>query len=294
MSARVGRRDPHLAVKREVLVRYLDAWTPFVLRQQRRATFVESGVRDFVADAFRVFGESVDRLAGHHLEMVIVRGAGDSAVPEWGEQPTGLAVRSAADPEDVAVDGPVLAHLDVVEGVLAEADAWRLVASLGRGKSREVLLTVPAEGQAPDYCARLAAVGLACTVTVELVADDGVAQLLVFATGDDKRLALFKNELWAADEFAGIRYRDPRDAEHALVDISLTPQLLPLRRALLAELARRGRRTVAELQRHTLLETIYRPADAVGALTSAASAGVVTREPGKGRLTPRTIIGPTR
>lgn len=291
MSGRVGRRDPHLAVKREVLVRYLDAWTPFVLRQQRRATFVESGVRDFVTDAFRVFGESVDRLAGHHLEVVIV---GVSAAPEWGERPEGLAVRSVADPGDVTVEGPVLAHLDVAEGALTEADAWRLVASLGRGKSREVLLTAPADGQAQDYCARLAAVGLACTVTVELVADDGRAELLVFATGDEKRLALFKNELWAADEFAGIRYRDPRDAEHALVDISLTPQLLPLRRALLAELARRGRRTVAELQRHTLLETIYRPADAVGALTSAAAAGVVTREPEKGRLSARTIIGRPR
>jgi hypothetical protein len=293
MSGRVGRRDPHLVVKREVLVRYLDAWTPLVLRQQRRATFVEAGVRDFVTDAFRVFGESVDRLDGHQLEMVIVRAA-DAAVPEWGEQPAGLAVRSVADPEDVAVDGPVLAHLDVVQGVLAEADAWRLVTSLGRGKSREVLLTVPAAGQAQDYCARFASAGLARTVTVELVAEDGLAQLMVFATGDDKRLALFKNELWAADEFAGIRYRDPRDAEHALVDISLTPQLLPLRRSLLVELARRGRCTVAELQRHTLLETIYRPADAVGALTSAASAGVVTREPEKGRLTPRTIIGRVR
>jgi len=76
-----------------------------------------------------------------------------------------------------------------------------------------------------------------------------------------------------------------------LVDISLTPQLPPLRRVLLDELARRGRCTVAELQRHTLLESIYRPADAIGALTSAASAGAISREPEKGRLTPRTLVG---
>jgi len=114
--------------------------------------------------------------------------------------------------------------------------------------------------------------------------------LVVFATGDTKRLALFKNELWSADEFAGIRYRDPHDPEHSVIDISLTPHLLPLRRVLLAELARRGRCSVADLQQHTLLETIYRPADAVGALAGAASAGAVTREPEKGRLTPRTIV----
>jgi hypothetical protein len=292
MAGRPGRRDPHLAVKREVLVRYLDAWTPIALRSHRGATYVEAGDGEFVVDAFRVFGESADRLEAHHLAVVLVGAAADApVVRELGEPPAGLAVRSVADPGDVAVDGPALAHLDVVNGALAEADAWRLVASLGRGKAREVLLTLPAADQVGEYCDRLGAVGLACTVAVELVADDGGAQLLVFATGDSRRLAIFKNELWAADEFAGIRYRDPRDPEHTSVDISLTPQLLPLRRALLAELVRHGSRTVAELQQHTLLQTIYRPADAMGALASAASAGVVTREPEKGRLTARTVIG---
>lgn len=293
MSERVGRRDPHLAVKREVLVRYLDAWTPAALRSHRGATYVESGDTDFVADAFRVFGEFADRLDGHHLDTVIVGAAADSAVlRELGERPAGLSVRSVADPENLTVAGPMLAHLDVVEdSALAEPDVWRLVASLARGKAREVLLTLPAAEQVMDYRGRLRAVGLAYTVTVELVADDGRAQLLVFATGDSRHLATFKNELWAADEFAGIGYRDPRDAERTVVDISPTPQLLPLRRVLLAELARRGRSTVAELQRHALLETIYRPADAIGALTSAASAGAITREPQKGRLTPATIVG---
>lgn len=290
MSGRVRRRDPHLAVKREVLVRYLDAWTPIALRSHRGATFVEAGDPEFAVDAFRVFGESADRLDEHHLDMVIV---GTTTDVVRGEPPAGLSVRSVADPRDVSVDGPALAHLDVVNGTLAEADAWRLVESLGRGKAREVLLTLPT-GHEVDHCERLAAVGLACTVAVELVADDGRAQLLVFATGDSKRLAVFKNELWAADEFAGIRYRDPHDPEHTLVDISLTPQLLPLRRVLLAELERRGSRTVADLQRHTLLATIYRAADTVGALTSAASAGAVTREPEKGRLTPRTVVGVAR
>jgi hypothetical protein len=292
MSERVGRGDPHLAVKREVLVRYLDAWTPVVLRSHRGATYVESGNSDFVADAFRVFSEFADRLAGHHLDMVIVGASADSAVRELGEPPAGLSVRSVADPANLTVAGPMLAHLDLVEdSALAEPDAWRWAAALARGKAAEVLLTLPTAEQVTEHCRRLAAVGLEYTVTVELVTGDGRTQLLVFATGDSRHLATFKNELWAADEFAGIRYRDPRDAQRSLVDISLTPQLPPLRRALLEELARRGSCTVAELQRHTLLETIYRPADAIGALTSAAAAGAISRDPEKGRLTPRTLIG---
>lgn len=293
VSERVRPRDPHRAVKREVLVRYLDAWTPVALRSHRRATYVDSGDGGFVVDAFRVFVESADLLAGHRLDMVIVGAATDSAVSqELREPPEGLSVRSIAGLEDITVDGPVLVHLDVVEdSALAEADVWQWVASLGRGRARELLLTLPAEELVTDYRDRLRAVGLMCTAAVELVAEDGRAQLVVFATGDSNHLAIFKNELWAVDEFAGIRYRDPRDAERTLVDIALTPQLLPLRRVLLAELARRGRCTVAELQSHTLLETIYRPADAVGALMSAATAGAITREPEKGRLTPRTVVG---
>lgn len=275
-------------MKRDVLVRYLDAWTAVALRSHRGATYVQCGDSAFVADAFRVFGEFADLLDDQHLDMLIV--GADAAVGELGEPPAGLSVRAIADPGDLTVAGPTLAHLDVVEdGTLAEADAWRLAESLARGKAREVVLALPAVEQ--DCRGRLQAMGLTCTVAVELVADDGGAQLLVFATGDSRHLATFKNELWAVDEFAGIRFRDPGDAEHTLVDISLTPQLVPLRRLLLAELARRGSCTVAELQQYTLLETIYRPADTVGALTSAISAGTVTREPEKGRLTPRTVVG---
>jgi hypothetical protein len=264
VAERVRRPDQHAAVERDVLVRYLDAWTAKALRSQRGGTYVECG--GFAADALRVFGEFSDRLDGHHLELVVV----GSAVPEG--VPAGLTVRVADDPRDLGVTGPVLTHLD-------GPGAWPLVAPMARGKGHEVVVTAPAGDHGDHGCA------------IELVAEDGEARVLVFVTADEKHLATFKSELWAVDEFAGIRYRDPRDAEGILVDISLTPQLLPLRRALLAELTRRGSRTVAELQRFTLLETIYRPEDAIGALTSAVTAGEVTRDPEKGRLTPRTVVG---
>lgn len=287
--------DPHTAVMREVLVRYLDAWTPTVLRSHRRATYLEAGRGDFAVNALRVFGEFGDRLAGHQLDVVVLgtsTGPLDAVLRELGEPP-GLSLRSVEEAADLAVTGPLLAHLDVVAGgVLDESDAWRLVASLARGKAREVLLALPpaTAEQVTVYRTRLREAGLAYAVTVELADDDRQVQLLLFATGSGKHLATFKNELWAADEFAGIRYRDPRDVEHALVDISLNPQLLPLRRVLLDELARRGSCTVADLQQHTLHETIYRPADTIGVLTSAASAGAITRAPAKGRLSPRTVV----
>lgn len=280
--------DPHTAVLRELLVRYLDAWTPSVLRSHRHATFVEAG--DLGPAALRVFAEFADRLAGRELDVVIL-----GSEPRQ-EPPPGVSVRVVEKPGDVAVTGAVLAHLDVAGGGIGADDAWRLVGSLLPGKGREVLLVLPSAG-ADDVRAhrdRLRAAGLPYAATVELADDDGNTRLLLFATGNDKHLATFKNELWAADEFAGIRYRDPRDAEHALVDISETPQLLPLRRVLLAELARRGRCTVADLQQHTLRETIYRPADTIGVLTAAVSAGAVTREPAKGRLSLKTVVAAAR
>ena len=291
------RPDPHTTVTRELLVRYLDAWTPVVLRSHRRATYVEAGRDDFAASALRVFGEFADRLAGHQLDVVIPRAIADSlttVLSELGEPP-GLSLRTIEDPADLTVNGPTLAHIDIAaDSTLDEPAAWRLVASLAPGKAREVLLTLPSATteDVTGYRTRLAAVGMTYAVTVELADDRGNARLLLFATGDPKHLATFKDELWAADEFAGIRYRDPGDAQHTLVDISLNPQVLPLRQTLLDELARRGSCTVAELQQHTLRETIYRPADTVRVLTTAASAGIIAREPPKGRMSPRTVVRP--
>lgn len=255
-----------------MLVRYLDAWTATVLRSPRGGTYVECG--DFAADAFRVFGEFADRLTERRLEAVLV--GRDSP----GGAPDGLVVRCVGDLRDVDVPGPMLAHL---------SGAWP--PALVRGKAHEVLLT---DEPGVDHRDRLRAAGPACVVAVDLVAANGTARTVVFATADSRHLATFKNELWAADEFAGIRFRDPRDAEGTLVDISLTPQLLPLRRALLAELRRRGSATVAELQGFTLLETIYRAEDAVGALAAAVTAGQAVREPEKGRLTSRVVLRPGR
>lgn len=295
MSERVERQSPHTAVKQELLVRYLDVWTPTVLRSHRRATYLECGDGGSAAAALRVFGEFADRLAGHQLDVVVL-GVPDEPLTvvlrELGEPP-GLSLHLLDVSAEPAVAGPVLAHVDLVgEHPLDEPAAWRLVASMARGKAAEVLLVLPpaAPEQALDQRKRLLDAGLSYAVHVELTDREGGTQLLLFATKVKKHLATFKDAMWAADEYAGIRYRDPHDPERTLVDIALTPQLHPLRHALLDELARRGRCTVADLQQHTLTETIYRPADTLRVLTSAASGDTIAREPEKGRLTPRTIV----
>src|SRR5690242_7747312 len=103
MSVRVERPDPHTTVTRELLVRYLDAWTPVVLRSHRRATYVEAGRDDFAAAALRVFGEFADRIAGHELDVVILRAIADSLTAVLSElgAPPGLSLRTIEDPTDL-------------------------------------------------------------------------------------------------------------------------------------------------------------------------------------------------
>ncbi|MGH3737786.1 MAG: hypothetical protein ACRDT6_19570 [Micromonosporaceae bacterium] len=286
-----GSDDPHTAVKQELLVRYLDAWTPTVLKSRRRATYLEASRDGSAAGALRVFAEFADRLAGHRLDVVVL-GAEAPSVAEVGS-PEGLSVMPVADPEAVEVHGPVLAYLDLVAGGLDEPTAWQLVARLASGETELLLAMPPADAaRVTAYRGRLADTGLPHVVHVELVDDAGRVQLLVFATAVEKHLTAFKEALWAVDEYAGIRYRDPRDPSGALVDISLRPQLLPLKRELSQVLAERGPSSVAELQHHTVAETIYRAEDAIRGLTALVSAGTVSREPEKGRISPRTLLRP--
>lgn len=286
------RRDPHTAVKQELLVRYLDAWTPTVLRSHRRAAYLEASRDGSALAALQVFGEFADRLAGHQLDVVIVAQSGDpdaqlvQAVRDLGE-PAGLSLRTVRDPGELDLSGPVFAHLELAD----EEQAWSLVEAIASGAGSELLLTLGtvAGERVTAYRERLRKAGLPQATHAELVDNGGRAQLLMFATASEKHLAAFKEALWNVDEYAGIRYRDPRDPEGALVDISLSPQLAPLRRELLRVLEA-GERTVGSLQRHALAETLYRPADALHVLTSLANAGAIEREPEKGRLTPRAVV----
>jgi hypothetical protein len=121
--------------------------------------------------------------------------------------------------------------------------------------------------------------------------NDG-ARLVTFGTTLGKSLEAFKNALWAVDEYAGVRYRDPRDPEGHLLDISLSPHPGPLRRELLAHLAAEGECSVTELRRFTLTNTVYRAADTVRVLNALLAAGAVSRSPERGRLGGDVLISP--
>lgn len=293
-------------LKREVLVRHLETWAPAALHRARRATFVH-GYADadgglLAEAALRVFAEQSDLVRGRELTMIAI---GDDlstvgqrlTVPDAG---AGLSVRPMSGGTDTLVPValkaagaarvPLLGFLDATAAT--EPPAVATIAALASGKPAEALLVLAADA-VPDvdgYRAELRDAGFPLAAAVELVEGDGAGQLMVFATGLGKSLEAFKETLWAVDEFAGVRYRDPGDPERHLIDVSLNPHPGPLRRTLLQHLAEVGAATVTELRTYALTETVYRAADATRVLHALLGAGTVTRQPEHGRLGGDVVI----
>lgn len=290
-------------------MRYLDTWTPAALHAARRITYAATGADGSAVAALRVFGEFADRLGGHRLAMVVAAPTPESA-RTLGNRLAAVHAEVGAPPDltvntvaaelvpaltaQNAFGAPIFAYLDGT--AVPPEDAT--LAALGANRGSEVLLVLdPATaGRSSSdlvnhYRTLLPAGGLPGVVHVELVDASGRARLLFFGTARPKHLERFKDELWAVDEFAGVRYRDPRDEARALLDISLSPDVGPLRRAVLRLLADAGPRTVAELRRYVLAETLYRPADLARLLPPLLSSGALARDPLRGRLTPETRIG---
>ncbi|SCG72262.1 hypothetical protein [Micromonospora coxensis] len=285
------------AVLRELLVRQLDHWLPGAMHRSRRATLALAYAGDpgTAEAALRVVAEFADRFRGRRLTVLVLAGGGP-------DLPARLGAVEATLPADVAVHvvpgdparlpvtlkaagaagAPLLA---LVDGAVPEA-ALRAVAAGGR--PAELLLTAATPGSLRPA---LEGAGFPLVSEVELVPADGSAtRTVAFGTGLDKSLEAFKDTLWAVDEFAGVRYRDPADPAGALLDIALHPDPAPLRRELLAELTRSGPRTVTELRRHTVTATAYRGADTVVALTGLLHSGAVARDPAEGRLGGDVVI----
>ncbi len=286
-------------VTRELLVRYLDTWAPGALHSARRATFVQAwaGPADvgLAEAALRVFAEFSDRLRGRRLAVVLVAPQTgelterlDAVQAELGTPPE-LGVHAVAgDPaERVAValkaagaaGAPLLGYLD---GAVPAIPAVR------GGRPAELILVAPAGGWA-EHRQALQEAGFPLTSGVELV-EGKDSRLLAFATPSAKSLEAFKNSLWAVDEYAGVRYRDPTDPDGHLLDISLSPHPGPLRRELLAHLESVGHATVVDLRHFTLTETIFRASDTARVLTALLAGGAVTREPERGRLSGDVVI----
>jgi hypothetical protein len=295
-------------LKREVLVRHLETWAPAALHRARRATYVH-GYADadggaLAEAALRVFAEQSDLVRGRELTVVAVgadmtgvAGRLDAVQKAAG---AGLVVHTVAggtaDRLGVALTAvgavrvPLLGFLDA--SAAADPPGPATVAALAAGKPAEVLLVLApgAAGDVRAYRDALRESGFPLVAAVELATGDEPGQLLVFATTAGKSLEGFKETLWAVDEFAGVRYRDPGDPERHLIDISLTPHPGPLKRELLGHLAAVGEATVTDLRTYALTETVYRAADATRVLHTLLGAGSVTRRPEQGRLGGDVVI----
>lgn len=287
------------AVLRELLVRQLDHWLPAALHRARRATLALAyggGDGGTAEAALRVVAEFADRLRGRRLTVLVLAEGGE-------ELPARLGAAEGALPADVAVHvvpgrpdrlpvalkaagaagAPLLTMVD------GDPDPGVLAAAASGRPAELLLVTAPGRSLRPA----LTAAGFPLVTEVELVPADGSpARLAGYATGSDRGLEAFKEALWAADEYAGVCYRDPADPAGRLLAITLNPEPGPLRRELLAELTRSGPRTVTELRRFTATATVYRAADATRALTSLLASGAVTREPEHGRLGGDVVITP--
>jgi hypothetical protein len=286
-------------VKREILVRHLEAWAPAALHRARRATYAH-GYADagpaLAEAALRVFAEQSDLVRGRELTMVAV---GEDVTEVGGRLAAigtapGLTVHTVPGGTDarlgVALKAVGAARVPLL-GFLDGSPAPETIAALAVGKPAEALIVVPAAGLAvDDFRARLRAAGFPLVAAVELAVGEEPGEVLVFATQSGKSLEGFKETLWAVDEYAGVRYRDPGDPERHLIDISLTPHPGPLRRELLAHLAAAGECTVTELRTYALTETVYRSADATRVVQALLAAGSVTRRPEQRRLGGDVVI----
>ncbi|MER7893460.1 hypothetical protein ABTX15_26940 [Micromonospora sp. NPDC094482] len=291
---------PTDAVTRELLVRQLETWLPGALNRSRRATVAlayAGSDADSADEALRVVAEYADRLRGRRLTVLVLATAADLPArlgPIEADLPAEVAVHVVPGEADRlpvgvkaagAAGAPVFSFVDAAGAEPAHPGAGvdpAVLAAAATGRPAEVLLRLGAGGSAR---AALGEAGFPLVTEVELVpVDGGPATTVAFGTGSDRSLEAFKEALWAVDEFAGVRYRDPADPAGRPLDIALAPEPGPLRRELLAELTRSGPRTVTELRRYALTSTVYRSSDAVRALTGLLDAGSVTREPADGRL----------
>jgi hypothetical protein len=276
----------HTVVVHELLVRYLDAWTARAAHSARAVAYAQfsagteatAGVDDAAGAALaalRVFGEFADRASGRLTVSVTV--ADDDAVERVRAALTAGAREAGVAPDVVRLD--VSAGSDVVLDKGAHVFAY-----LDQRGQRPT--TVPAARRGLEVLVRGPAAALdrwEWRATVELVGRDGGAETLSFGASDERALGVFKDELWALDEYAGIRYRDPGDPEGTLLDISLRPQLGPLRRLLSAQLGDEPV-TFAQLRDWAVAHTIFRADDVTRAVTDLCHSGSVERTPAGGRL----------
>ncbi|MFJ4880414.1 three-Cys-motif partner protein TcmP [Streptomyces sp. NPDC088745] len=139
-----------------------------------------------------------------------------------------------------------------------------------------------------QYRAVLRRAGFTHTLYFEMI-DEGNRKLyLIFGTRHELGLAKMKDALWTVDPSYGVRYRDLRDTQQQMLEIAFEPDTAPLRRILCEFIsAAPDGRTIPELKRYTLLETVYRPTQVIDAVRQLRDEDTVATEP-------RTVNNKTR
>lgn len=131
-----------------------------------------------------------------------------------------------------------------------------------------------------QYRATLRQAGFTHTLYFEMI-DEGNRKLyLIFGTQHELGLEKMKDAMWKVDPSYGVRYRDPRDTQQQLLELVFEPDTAPLRRILHDFISKApAGRTIPELKRYALLETVYRPAQVIDAVRQLRDANAVTTEP---------------
>jgi hypothetical protein len=248
-------------VVRELLVRYLGNWMPAALRSARGATFAQmwsQGAAEpaAVEAALGVFAEFADRIKQRRFTVLIVAEDPAGLVHDVPKELTvypvdGFDKRAAALKAAGVAGAPLLTYLQGPD----------LVPVAGGKPSEMFIVTEPASwarrrGSLHDA-------GFTLTSGVELTG----GTLVGLATISAKSLEAFKNELWAVDDFEGVRIKDPGGHE---IEITVEPNLHALKDELLDRV---DGKTVTEIKTYVLTETVYRAADATRALHALVSEG---------------------
>ncbi len=158
---------------------------------------------------------------------------------------------------------------------------WQRVARLAPHQKKPFLVAT--------YRASLRQAGFRFVVSFEMLDEQGHDLHLVFGTTHPAGLKKMKDAMWTVDPVAGVRFRDPRDPQQAVLDFTVDPDLGPLRRSVLAELSHCPR-TLADLKDYAVRETVYRAAHGRKVVQNLLKQGAVQREPSGGQLTDVAMI----
>ncbi|MFD8630701.1 three-Cys-motif partner protein TcmP [Streptomyces sp. NPDC059533] len=135
--------------------------------------------------------------------------------------------------------------------------------------------------------------GFKYTLHFEMVDEGGRLLYLIFGTKNDKGLEKMKDAMWGVDPNHGVRYRDPKDPDQQQLELEWDPDTAALRRILREHVAAApDGLTVTELQRFTLLETVYRPAQVIRSVRQLRDANAVATD--TTRVTGKTIVLPAQ